>query len=57
MALADLPRGPLALSLTAVIEEEGGRQAFWAIRHGRDDRPDFHDPSCFAARLEAPDNA
>lgn len=50
---AALPVLPAAIGLTAVIEEEGGHKSYWAIAH-REDRPDFHHPSCFAASLEAP---
>lgn len=49
-----LPPLPIAYGFTAVIEEEGGHKSYWAIAH-REDRPDFHHASCFAARLEAPD--
>ncbi len=52
--LADLPASPAALSLTCVIEEEGGRKSYWAMAHGNPDKPDFHDPACFAATLEPP---
>ena len=38
------------LNLTAVIEEEGGHKSYWALVHPSG-RPDFHDPSCFIARL------
>ena len=55
LPLADLPALPAALSLTAVIEEEGGVKSFWAMAHGQD-KPDFHDPACFAATLAAPDS-
>lgn len=53
---AALPPLPAAIGLTAVIEEEGGHKSYWAIEH-REDRPDFHHASCFAARLEAPSAA
>ena len=39
-----------ALGLTAVIEEVGGRKSYWALAH-TDGPPDFHQPSCFLARL------
>lgn len=42
------------LGLSAVIEEEGGRKSYWALAHpadGIDTPPDFHDPTCFLARL------
>lgn len=50
---AALPSLPAAYGLTAVIEEEGGHKSFWAMAH-REDRPDFHHESCFAALLAAP---
>lgn len=53
--LRDLPPLPAALSLTAVIEEQGGTRSFWAMAHGNPERPDFHDPACFAARLAPPE--
>lgn len=50
---AALPTFPAAIGLTAVIEEEGGHKSYWAMAH-REDRPDFHHPSCFAGSVEAP---
>lgn len=38
------------LGLSAVIEESEGTKSYWALAHGGD-TPDFHDPSCFTARL------
>lgn len=55
--LADLPAPPAALSLTCVVEEEGGTKSYWAMAHGDPARPDFHDPACFAATLPAPEEA
>lgn len=52
--LHDLPPLPAALSLTAVIEETGGVKSYWAMAHSHPERPDFHDPACFAASLAAP---
>ena len=51
--LGGLPHGELLMSLTAVIEEEGGRRSFWALAHPPG-APDFHHRDCFAARLPAP---
>lgn len=48
-----LPAGACSLGLTAVIEEQGGVLSYWALDHGKE-RPDFHDPACFTAVLEAP---
>ena len=42
------------LSLTAVIEENGGAKSYWALAHPPGE-PDFHDPACFTALLPAPD--
>jgi hypothetical protein len=33
-----------------VLEETGGTKSYWALSHVQD-KPDFHDPGCFAARL------
>jgi hypothetical protein len=38
------------LGLSAVLEEKGGTKSYWALAHGSE-KPDFHDPACFAARL------
>ena len=38
------------LGLAAVIEETGGHKSYWALAHP-DGPPDFHDPTCFRARL------
>lgn len=38
------------LGLSAVLEEEGGRRTYWALRHPGE-QPDFHHPDCFTARL------
>jgi hypothetical protein len=55
LPLGDLPPLPAALSLTAVIEEQSGTRSFWALAHGNPERPDFHDPACFGARLAPPE--
>ena len=49
----NLPAKPCAMNLACVLEEEGGIKSFWALTHGREE-PDFHDPACFTARLDAP---
>jgi hypothetical protein len=41
---------PATASLTAVIEEEGGRLSYWALAHPPGE-PNFHHPDCFVARL------
>jgi len=48
-----LPAVDCAMNLAAVIEEEGGIKSYWALSHKRE-KPDFHDPACFAASLAAP---
>ena len=53
---AALPDGECAAGLTCVLEEEGGIKSFWALCHPQD-QPDFHDPACFKARLDAPTSA
>lgn len=52
--LAGLPREDCVMGLSAVLEEEGGTLSYWAIAHPAE-KPDFHDPACFAATLPAPD--
>ena len=42
---------PLRISLTAVIEERGGRRSYWALRHPGE-RPDFHDADGFTLTIE-----
>ena len=49
-----LPPLPWDYGLTAVIEEEGGIKSYWAMAHPPE-KPDFHDPACFAATLAAPE--
>jgi hypothetical protein len=55
--LTDLPPSPAAMSLTCIIEEEGGIRSYWAMAHGDPAKPDFHHPACFAATLPAPEQA
>ena len=51
--LTALPDRECRMNLAAVIEERGGAKSYWAIAHPAD-KPDFHDPACFAATLPAP---
>ena len=37
--------------LSAVLEEADGTKSYWALAHPPGDKPDFHHPDCFAARL------
>ena len=48
---ADLPDGPCAIGLSAVIEEEGGTKSYWALAHPQG-KADFHHAACFAASLD-----
>jgi hypothetical protein len=41
------------LGLSAVIEEAGGRQSYWALAHPQG-RPDFHHSDCFALEVPEP---
>lgn len=38
------------LGVAAVIEEADGTKSYWSLAHPAD-KPDFHDPACFTARL------
>jgi len=38
------------LSLSVVLEETDGTKSYWALAHCSD-KPDFHAPDCFVARL------
>ena len=42
---------PWELGLSAVLEEKDGTKSYWALAHSEGDKPDFHDPACFAAHL------
>ena len=44
-------RKPLEGKRIAILEEKDGTKSFWAIAHPPGDKPDFHDPACFAAHL------
>lgn len=37
--------------LSAVLEEKDGTKSYWALTHPKEEKPDFHDPACFAAHL------
>ena len=40
------------VGLSAILEEQGGTKSYWALAHPEgSDKPDFHDPACFAAHL------
>ena len=38
------------LGLSAVLEEKDGTKSYWALAHAAE-KPDFHAPGCFTARL------
>ncbi len=42
--------GSWELGLSAVIEEKDGTKSYWALAHPSE-KPDFHHPGCFAAKL------
>ena len=42
--------GEWELGLSAILEEKDGTKSYWALGHGGE-KPDFHDPGCFTARL------
>jgi hypothetical protein len=39
------------LGLSAVLEEKDGTKSYWALAHQPGDKPDFHAPDCFIAKL------
>jgi hypothetical protein len=43
---------PCGVGLSAVIEDRCG-MSYWALAHPPGDKPDFHDPACFAVELPA----
>ena len=52
-ALIALPmwkRNQWAANFSAVVEQRDGTKSYWALAHPSGP-PDFHDPSCFLARL------
>lgn len=42
--------GGWEFGLSAVLEEQDGAKSYWALAHPAD-KPDFHHPDCFVARL------
>ena len=55
-SLAVEPEANARIGLSAIIEETDGTKSYWALAHPSGDRPDFHDPACFALELPpAPD--
>lgn len=43
--------GTWHLGLSAVLEQKDDTRSYWALAHPEGDKPDFHSPDCFAARL------
>jgi hypothetical protein len=43
--------GVWEFGLSAVLQEKDGPTSYWALAHPDGDKPDFHDPACFAAHL------
>ncbi|HEX8125835.1 MAG TPA: DOMON-like domain-containing protein [Allosphingosinicella sp.] len=43
---------PWHVGLSAIVEERNGRMSYWALAHPPE-KPDFHDPACFALELPA----
>lgn len=39
------------LGLSTVLEEKDGTKSYWALAHPNPEKPDFHDPDCFVAKL------
>lgn len=39
------------LGLSAIIEEKDGTKSYWALVHPNPQKPDFHHPDCFTAKL------
>ena len=54
----ELLRNVSAIALSAVIEETDGTKSYWALAHPprshNGGKPDFHHPTCFAAKLPPP---
>lgn len=44
---------PIALGLSAIIDEVDGTRSYWALAHTNPEKPDFHHPDCFALELPA----
>jgi hypothetical protein len=42
--------GKWQLGLSAVLDEKDGAKSYWALAHPSE-KPDFHNPGCFIARL------
>jgi hypothetical protein len=53
VGLADLAAPRLRLALAAVVEDDAGRLAYWALRHAPG-KPDFHHREAFTLELRVP---
>ncbi|HEV2596153.1 MAG TPA: hypothetical protein VGU01_13230 [Sphingomicrobium sp.] len=42
---------PWTVGLSVILEETEGTKSYWALTHPLADKPDFHDPAAFTARL------
>jgi hypothetical protein len=42
---------PWTFGVSAILEEKDGTKSYWALSHPPGEKPDFHDPICFAAKL------
>ena len=49
--IPQIPPPRLRIAMAAVVEDEGGRLSYWALRHPPG-RPDFHHPDSFTLELE-----
>ncbi len=47
----DYLRGPLALGLAAIVEDDNGALSYWALRHAPG-QPDFHHAEAFALEVD-----
>jgi hypothetical protein len=39
------------VGLSAILEHKDGTKSYWALAHPASEKPDFHHPDCFVARL------
>jgi hypothetical protein len=47
--MPSVPKTPIGIS--AIVEETDGTKSYWALAHPPGDKPDFHHPDCFIAKL------
>ena len=53
-AMPNVGLEPLIFGISAIIEEADSTKSYWALAHPPGDKPDFHDPACFALELPPP---